>query len=561
MAGSSPGAIRRALTYRDLRFLLASFSTSAAGDWLYGVALAVYIIEETGSAAWVAVATLLRLLPYAVLGSIGGDIADRFPRRTVMIASDLTRAALMFALALAAAAGAPVTVVVGIAVLATAAGTPHRPALMGTTPTLVEEDDLAAANGAMSVVENVAITLGPATGALLLAVGSPILAFGFNGLTFLASAGFVLVIRSRPSPARSEHPAPLGRRILEGIETIRATPGAALVVGLIVAWTFNWGQNLVLFVLVSDRLLGAGGEGLGLLYAAMGVGGLAAAGLTGRLAKRHRMALALVGSFVLSGGPLAALALVRDTAPAYLLMVVLGAGGVILDLVTMTMLQRAVPEKIVSRVFGLLDAAAVAAMLIGTAITPVLVEALGLRWTLAVSGLAVVGVALLAWPGLASVDRATARRATEVEPRVRLIESLRVFDGAPRQVLEELAAAAEEVPVAPGEVVIRQGERPDALYVIASGRFDVVASQPGRPGRPVATRTEGYFGEIGLMEGVPRTATVIAAEDGVLYRIDGQRFLAAVNRSPSVIASLRRGITDRRLELESVRPRLSGAET
>jgi CRP-like cAMP-binding protein len=88
------------LRHRDFRYLAASLAVSQTGDWLYNVALLVLVLEATGSATWVAAAGIVRLLPYVVLVPLGGVVADRYPRKTVMIVSDLVRAGLMAGLGL-----------------------------------------------------------------------------------------------------------------------------------------------------------------------------------------------------------------------------------------------------------------------------------------------------------------------------------------------------------------------------------------------------------------------------------------------------------------------------
>src|SRR4030088_2826787 len=90
--------LRSPLAISALRRLLAAMAVSIAGDWLYKVALVVFVFQTTNSAGWVAATTVLRLVPYVLLGGAGGALADRYDRRTVMVASDLVRGALMLAL-------------------------------------------------------------------------------------------------------------------------------------------------------------------------------------------------------------------------------------------------------------------------------------------------------------------------------------------------------------------------------------------------------------------------------------------------------------------------------
>ncbi len=99
MSTRSGRGLRAALRHRDYRLLLAASSISQTGDWLYNVALLVWVYDTTHSATWVAVVTVARLVPYVVVGPFGGVVADSYERRTVLIVSDVVRAALMFALA------------------------------------------------------------------------------------------------------------------------------------------------------------------------------------------------------------------------------------------------------------------------------------------------------------------------------------------------------------------------------------------------------------------------------------------------------------------------------
>jgi CRP/FNR family cyclic AMP-dependent transcriptional regulator len=116
--------------------------------------------------------------------------------------------------------------------------------------------------------------------------------------------------------------------------------------------------------------------------------------------------------------------------------------------------------------------------------------------------------------------------------------------------LEGLATAAESVSVEPLLTVLREGEESDALYVIVSGEVRVTSSgEAGGPPRDLGPLGPGgYFGEIGLLQGIPRTATVTAVTPAELLRITGEDFLRIVNEGPGVSSALRNGMT-RRLDL------------
>jgi CRP-like cAMP-binding protein len=137
--------------------------------------------------------------------------------------------------------------------------------------------------------------------------------------------------------------------------------------------------------------------------------------------------------------------------------------------------------------------------------------------------------------------------ATQVEalaPIIAILSPLEIFAGASVNALERLAGAATELTVGAGMIVIQQGEPADAFYICTDGEVEV--SSTGERGRKARVlRTLGptsYFGEIGLIEGIPRTASVRALTDCRLLRIDGATFLAALTEAPAGIAVLATGV-------------------
>ena len=126
--------LRDVLRHRDLRLLLAGQAVSQAGDWLYNVALIVYILDATGSAAWVAAVELAHLVPWIVMSPVGGLLADRIDRRRLLIAGDLVQVVTMLALAALAAAGGSPAVAVAIALFASLTQVAQSPSLQASIP-------------------------------------------------------------------------------------------------------------------------------------------------------------------------------------------------------------------------------------------------------------------------------------------------------------------------------------------------------------------------------------------------------------------------------------------
>jgi NTE family protein len=112
---------------------------------------------------------------------------------------------------------------------------------------------------------------------------------------------------------------------------------------------------------------------------------------------------------------------------------------------------------------------------------------------------------------------------------------LPLFAGVSSAAVERALDRLVEVPVASGDVVIRQGDPADRFYVIESG--SVVVTQTGTEGTTRELRRMGsdeVFGELGLLSGAPRSATVTAATDGLLLALDADAFLDLVGRRAAV---------------------------
>lgn len=539
-------AFRAAFAHRDFRFLFSAFAISSAGDWVYGVAVLAYVYEQTGSAGWVAAVSMLRLLPHALLGTFGGVIADRYERRAVLLVCDLTRALLMLCLAAAAVASSPVALAAAIVLLTATAGTPYSPALAAVTPSVVGESDLTAANAVTSVVEHTAIVVGPAVGGILLFLGSPATAFAVNAATFAVSAVLISSVRTRSRIRPEQRALPFRARVGQGIQTITKTPEIAALVGLIVGATLVYGEQFVLLVLVSKELLGTGAGGVSFLMLAVGLGGVAGAALTNRLGGDVRPRRTIAIATVLFGAPVAGLAFIRQPWMAYGAMAVAGAGTIILEVVAITLLQRSLTRDVVARVFGVLESLAVGGILVGSLVAPILVGLVGLPAALVLAGSLLPGVGLAAAPTLKKLNKRAIERMLELAPRVRLLSGLGMFQGASRQALESIAASVDEELVQPGGIVIAEGDPAGDFYVVRKGTLDVFSRGESEDAARVNVLSEGdYFGEIGLLQRIPRTATVKASSECVLYRIKGEDFLNTMNKSPSSSGTLLDGVVGR----------------
>lgn len=527
---TEPGGLRSALRHRDYRLLIEAFALSAAGSWAYNVALAVYIYEQTGSPAWVGAATIARFVPSLLLSSYGGVVAERFERVRLMIALDLVSTVWMLLLALVALFEGPVLLAIVLAALTSIIGTAYEPAVAAITPQLVTEDDLAAANTLRNTVDNVAVVAGPALGALLLLVGPPAVAFAVNAASYGASALIVARIRARSRPVDVTEGGEAGplAQMLVGVRAIASSSTATLLVWYSVLASFVYGVDTVQFVVLSEQRLGTGPTGYGYLLAGLGVGGVLAAGLVNRLAATRRLGVVLLAGMAVYCLPTAAFLIVDEPVVAFVLQAIRGAGTLVVDVLAVTALQRSLNPDLIARVFGVYFAFVLGAISLGALVTPAVLRWLGLDASLVLAGVAIPVASLLGWPWLRRMDQANLVRLATLEPRVALLERTGMLATASRGPLERLATSAVEVELPQQQVVVREGEKADAFYVIAEGEVAVTARGEATEERQLPSLTAGdYFGEIGLLERIPRTATVITKTPTRLLRIAGQDFLDA----------------------------------
>ncbi|HEY6525464.1 MAG TPA: MFS transporter [Solirubrobacteraceae bacterium] len=400
---------------RPYHLLLLARATSALGDWLYPVALLALVFGRTGSATWVALTTAARVLPVVVLGPLGGVLADRHDRRTLMIGADVVRVALMVALAVVAATGLPILLAPVLAALATAASTVTSPSVGASTARLVEDEELQRANALRAAIGQGAIVAGPALGAVVLALAGPAVAILLNATTFAVSAAAVLAIGRNDAfqpRARAEGDLPsFLSEIRAGARALRGAPTAIRLVAADVLCSGVYGLLTVLLVLVG-RQVGAGAGGYGILLGGFGAGGLVGAAILSRADAPATWRRTLAVALLLVAASMAALGQSTSLVQA-LVLAVLGGGGMIAgEVLSETALPRLVDDEVLGRAYGLAVPVSLGGIVVGSLAAGPLVSLLGLHGAFAAAGAFVaLGAALLLRRPLA-VAPATAPVAT-----------------------------------------------------------------------------------------------------------------------------------------------------
>lgn len=244
---------------------------SFGGDWFAGVALLGLTLELTGSSFYSSLILAANMLPFFLLAPITGVIADRVDRKRLMVVSDLVRAVFALGLLLVRSSD---TVWIGIASLAAIAfsGAFFGPASQAALPNLVTPRQLGPANVLMGSSWGTMLAVGAALGGILASVLGRDAAFVINSFSFLASALLILRIKGRFSEERPEQPDihPV-RDLVEGIEYARSDRRIKALLATKVAFGLGAG-TIALLPLFATQVFDAGDTGIGLLFAARGVG-------------------------------------------------------------------------------------------------------------------------------------------------------------------------------------------------------------------------------------------------------------------------------------------------
>jgi MFS family permease len=514
------GALRRVAANQSLRRTEAGWLIAVAAEWAYLVSLLVFAYDAGGVVA-VGLVSTLRMLPAALLAPILNSLTDQLPRGRVLLAVHATRGAAVALAALAVVADLPLAAIV---VAATAEGiiaTLHRPTTMSILPGLARSpEELIACNAVTSTGEAIGLLLGPAIGGVLLLLGGPSLGLAVPAIGFAVASVTVLRVDVRPATRGVEAAAAHARGGLAGFGALRAYPSAGSLVAIFISQTFIRGVLTVLLVAASVELLGLGRSGVGYLNSAMGAGSLIGALVAFGLVLRRDLAGPFGISLAMWGIPIVLIGLIPQALLAFASLGVLGVANAILDVSGFTLLQRSVPNQLRARVFGTFEGLVALSVAAGSLVAPLVVALIGLQPAMVLTGLLLPIVAVVT----GRLVRAAEAAAVVPHRELALLRGIPMFAPLSLTALERLAGGMVPLHVAPGEVMVRQGDEGHDYFIIASGVADVVQGE-----RRISVLQPGDgFGEIALLRDRPRTATVTARAPVNGFRLPRGVFLEAV---------------------------------
>ncbi len=309
-------------------------------------------------------------------------------------------------------------------------------------------------------------------------------------------------------------------RVAEAARLIKRYPTATLLMSTFVAQVFVRGLLITLIVVASIGFLDMGETGVGLLNAAIGLGGLVGAFGALGLAGGRRLPAVVAIALTMWGLPLVLIGAWPEAAIALVALFVTGMSNSVLDVAGFTLIQRGVRTEDRVLVFGLFEGALGLGLFAGSILAPALVALAGGQLSFVLAGAVLPVLALATYR---KVERGTVRNL-EAEARLALLRRNPLFAPLPLTALDQLAETMTPVRYAEGEALMRKGESGDEYVLIAAG--EVVVSDDGAL---LATCGPGDgVGEIALLHRVRRTATVVASTTVDGYSIESSDFLDAV---------------------------------
>ncbi len=504
-----------------LRAVAVAFVFFSVAEWATWIAMLVYAFSVGGTPA-AGLVGFVQLIPASIAAPILASLGDRFSRARRLAWGYGAQGSAMGMVALVLSLdGSPIIVYLLAAVTACSI-TVTRPIQGALLPLLAKSpQELTAANVVSGAIVSLGSLAGPLLAAALLAVGTPALVFAVMSLLLL---GAFLCVRGLSHEDTESRYRGVARRPLEGLreglQDLVAEPHKAAVVGVVAGQFVQIGALDVLIVALALGLLGLGESGAGVLNACFGLGAVVGTVATAALIGRRRLIPALLAGVLTFGLSLVAVGIFPTRFVAPVLLAIAGAGRALVDVAGRTLLQRVVAQGLLARVLGLLEGLSMVCLAAGSILVPGLVELSGVTLAFIVVGTLLPGFSALTYRRLVRADDI----GTVPLERIELLRRIPMFAPLAGPVLEQLASNLLPQTASEGDVIVRQGEEGDRVYLIADGEVEV--SIDGRAVRRMGS--DEFFGEIALLRDVPRSATVTSTRTTKLFALQRSLFLEAV---------------------------------
>ncbi len=393
---TSAGGALGALGHRDFRLFWIGAVVSNTGNWMQNAAIPYVVFDLTGRAGDVGVTGFFQYVPFMLMGLVGGTLADRFPRRALLVVCQLAQAACALALYAFVASGSATTAWMStLAFVSGLAGGLNTPIWQSFVTELVPRDLLLHAVTLNSAQFNAARALGPLLTGVVIAWWGAATAFAINAASFLAVVGVLLVIRGRSDGQRRGESGGVLKGWKVAVRYVLATPAILACCTAIIAIA-GIGSPLFSYLAVyGEEIYSVDGLRLGLLFGAAGIGSVLFTPLLLSVAPRLPRARLLGAAMVAYGVATAAV----GASPGYVSAVValLFFGGAYLAIASTinTSIQLVVEERLRGVVIALYLMCLTGALPVGLYLWGVISDQVGIRATTTGAGALLVAVTVV----------------------------------------------------------------------------------------------------------------------------------------------------------------------
>lgn len=399
--------VTEAFRHRNFALFWSGALVSSSGGWVQNVTIPFVVFQLTDSEAWVGFAGFGLLLPMAILGPVGGTLADRFDRRRILIVTQAAQAVVAMALwALWSGGMRSPGAIVALAALSAAFAGLMIGSWQAFVSELVPRESLLNAVTLNSAQFNAARAFGPAVGGVVLALLGPSWAFFLNGVSFLAVIGALLLIRLERKVQKVAGKMRVFGDLKETVRYVRRAPGIRVCLVVVAGLSFADSPLFQFIVVFAEDVFQVDTWVFGVLSAALGIGAIVATPfVAGRGAALPRRKV-VTAAMALNGSSVVLFALSPNAWFGFFCLMGAGAGYLAIAASLNTTIQLQVDEtmrgKVLSfYVLGVTLVAPLAALFQG-----LVVDALGPRvgFTLAGGAFLAVLVVLRSRGSLAALD-------------------------------------------------------------------------------------------------------------------------------------------------------------
>lgn len=387
-------SFRRALGQRPFFLLWSSQLVSQSGDFIFDVALLWLVLQTTGSVYAVSLVVVATLVPLVLLGPVLGVYVDRWPRRTILLLTNLGEGILVAALSgLVLTDHAGLTVIIAI-VFALGVGSQFvRVTSNAMVPQTVGRSDLGAANSLLSFSNSTTQVIGLSVGGIVVALFGVDVPISYDALTFFVAALIVLFMSptlGRPEPAPAGTDSRFASQFSEGVRYVAQQRYLVELIALGLVANFAANAVFALWAPYADLILHGGAATYGFLGAMIAVGAIVGAIIVGKVDTHRTAGKILFAGNAGVGALIIGLGLTRSIPFALLESFAIGVLLSVVNIPLLTLVQAKVPSRLMGRVMSVLMGFILAAAPFGAYFAGALASATSIEFVYVAAGALVI---------------------------------------------------------------------------------------------------------------------------------------------------------------------------